>query len=526
MSREVARWTYTLGSRPEGAVEYQDGCLFSNHDTDPAHGNNSVWDLVRKHKFLHLDKDIPEDTPISDRPSQRAMIAFAQQLPEIQAQRGGSELVDLGESPVVGTAPAPPVFDRVTKDGRPFANLPNLSAALNHPDWSRCTLAFDTFRDSVLVAPYGTEEWRPMTDEMVTKLIRQLERRGFLDIAREKMGHLLLLHAKERAVDSAVAWLDGLAWDGTPRIDEFLATYCHATGEDNYLRAVSTYLWTALAGRVLDGGCKADMVPILVGPQGAKKTSAAAALVPDPEYFVEISLEEQDSDLARKIRGRLVGEISELRGLGTRDLEWIKSFITRTHENWIPKYMEFATTFPRRLVFIGTTNSEEFLTDDSGNRRFLPVRVHDIDLDAIRRDRLQLWAEGAARWRKSGIAWRAAEDLAPSVHQQHMVIDSWQDDIQRWLDRTRARAFSTKDVLVHALHLTEPTQRTAPVEKRAVKVLRAMGYRQVVTTTRGDRRRVKEWRPGDNVLPLPVDQPGLDAQVIGDLSSEEEWLTS
>jgi predicted P-loop ATPase len=403
--------------------------------------------------------------------------------------------------------------------GRALGTLPNLVLALTYPEWSRMRLAFDTFRDEVMLAPSGTEEWRPLTDEAITQIKHTLEVAEFHKIARDELRHAITMLAKQEQFDSAVKWLKGLpAWDGTPRVERFLVNYCHAE-ESDYTRAVGRYLWTALAGRVLDAGCKADMIPILVGPQGAKKTSAAAALVPAPEHFVEISFEEQDADLARKIRGRLVGEVSELRGLGTRDLEWIKSFITRTHENWIPKYMEYATTFPRRLVFIGTTNNEEFLTDDSGNRRFLPVRVDNIDLEAIRRDRLQLWAEGAGLWESSGIAWRAAEDLAPSVHAQHMVIDSWEQDIERWL-KTPHGEFTTGDVLSGALHLSGATQRTIVVEKRAAKVLRSMGFRQKVTWARG--RRVKVWCAAEGFAPGSIE--ALDARVLKTLS--EEWLES
>lgn len=470
--------------------------IHSHHDTDPARGQHGSWDLVRLHKFGHLDKDLDPQTPIERKPSQLAMIEFAKTLPEMREfclkngllRDPGQELTDLGALP---PSECPALAFDTRKDGRKHASLPNLVLALGEPRWSGFELAFDTFRDQVMLAPAGTEEWRPITDELTTELMQSLEKAGFLEIPRERMRHTLLMLAKQRQFDSAVRWLEALTWDGKPRIERFLADYCHAEDSD-YTRSVALYLWTALAGRVLDGGCKADMVPILVGRQGAKKTTAAAAIVPAPEHFVEVSLEEQDSDLARKIRGRLIGEISELRGLGTRDLEWIKSFITRTHENWIPKFMEFATTFPRRLVFIGTTNSEEFLTDDSGNRRFLPVRVEDIDVDAIRRDRLQLWAEGAARYRKSGIAWRAAEELAPAVHSRHMVVDSWEESIERWLEDNPKTEFTTGDALGAALGLAA-AQRSQAIEKRLAKVLRSMGFSQKVARTRGDRRGVRVW---------------------------------
>src|SRR5690606_13267649 len=104
---------------------------------------------------------------------------------------------------------------------------------------------------------------------------------------------------------------------------------------------------------------KADMVPILVGTQGVGKSTAIAAMSPSPEFFAEVSFSEKDDDLSRKMRGKLVAEIGELRGLHSKEMESVKAFITRTHEHWIPKYREFETTFPRRLVFIGSTNKDQ-----------------------------------------------------------------------------------------------------------------------------------------------------------------------
>uniref|UniRef100_A0A1A9ZTL0 Virulence-associated protein E-like domain-containing protein n=1 Tax=Glossina pallidipes TaxID=7398 RepID=A0A1A9ZTL0_GLOPL len=108
------------------------------------------------------------------------------------------------------------------------------------------------------------------------------------------------------------------------------------------------------------------------------------------------------------MRGRLVGEISELRGLNSKEIESIKAFITRTHEVWVPKYREFATQFSRRLVMFGTTNQEEFLADETGNRRWLPLRVGKMRLDDIKRDVMQLWAEGTELYRTlGGVQFRA-----------------------------------------------------------------------------------------------------------------------
>lgn len=101
MSRENSRYTYTLGSRPEGVIVYDsDLKLHSHHDSDPARGQHSAFDLVRLHRFGHLDSDSGE-LPMAERPSYKAMCEFASDLPEIRQARAVGEFEDLGELPAI-----------------------------------------------------------------------------------------------------------------------------------------------------------------------------------------------------------------------------------------------------------------------------------------------------------------------------------------------------------------------------------------------------------------------------------------
>lgn len=394
--------------------------------------------------------------------------------------------------------PPLPNFAR-NKSGEILSTDDNVTKALRRPDVCGFRIGFDSFRDELMLAPEGTDEWRPFTDADYTRISIVLERGSFKTTSSDRLRSCVRLVAEERRFDSAMVWLRSLEWDQTPRIERFLAT--HARAEDSaYIRAVSLYLFTALAGRVLEPGCKADMVPVLVGPQGAGKSSAIAALVPAPEHFVEISFHEEESTLARKMRGRLVGEIAELRGLKTKELEAIKAFITRTHENWVPKWQEFAKTFPRRLVFVGTTNADEFLADETGNRRWLPVRVGRIDVEAIRRDSLQLWAEARERFTSEGILFRGAEQLSGEAHAAHTITDTWETAISRWLatptteligegdtnEANGARPFRVGDVLDGALALSSKEQDMAKAH-RVGKVLRKLGYSDKQMTVDGVR---------------------------------------
>jgi len=106
------RWTYTKGSRPEGAISYDDDTkLHSHHDTDPARGQHNAFDLVRLHRFASLDDALDmegEPVPITERPSFRAMVALAQES-DIAAESAAELFEDLGAAPVQAKDPAAPV---------------------------------------------------------------------------------------------------------------------------------------------------------------------------------------------------------------------------------------------------------------------------------------------------------------------------------------------------------------------------------------------------------------------------------
>lgn len=407
--------------------------------------------------------------------------------------------------------PAPlPAFER-DKNGNILATIGNVVLGLRRPDMVGFRLAYDQFRDEVMMSADEGVNWRAFTDADYVRSRIQLEKKGFKPIGRELCRDGVLMLADECKFDSAILWAESLEWDGVCRVERFNSVYLRTT-DTPYTRAVALYMFTAMAGRCLDPGCKADMAPIWKGLQGAGKSTAVRSLVPSPEFFTEIGFHEKDDDLSRKMRGRLVAEIGELKGLHSREQETIKAFITRTHEDWVPKYREFNTIFPRRLIFIGTTNKDEFLADETGNRRWLPVDVGDIDIEAIRRDCLQLWAEGIALWRKrlaenkargvnsdTGVMFEDAEKLAIDVHSNYLIRDSWADDIATWLDEPyfesdqtpRSKGFlQTSEVLKDALRF-ESKSITRAHEMRVATVLRSMGFNKKDRKVNG--RSAKVW---------------------------------
>lgn len=393
---------------------------------------------------------------------------------------------DPDSKPVVqGTHPHPldgPHFDRDRKSGLIKPLLQNVVKALSDADFCGHTITRDDFRDVLMLddRPFKDPDYTTLTLQLVTPKHR------FVAIPSEMLKQAVAYVAERQAFDSAISWLRNLpAWDGTPRIDTFATRYL-GVPSTAYSRAVSRYWWTAHAGRVLVPGVQADIAIVLISTQGTGKTSSIKAMVPHPDEYVELSLLDRDEDLSRAMRGKLIGEIAELRGLNSRDLESIKAWISRQREEWVPKYLEFSRTFPRRLVLVGTSNQEEFLADETGNRRFAPLVVGARqDRDGIARDRDQLWAEAAVVFETEGVCWQEAERLAKLEHSQFEIHDAWLETVREWLHEPGLQASAPADreflrmddVLKFAVGID--LRYVKPFEQlRVGKILHQLGYRR------------------------------------------------
>lgn len=396
------------------------------------------------------------------------------------------EDVSTGGGSSAAPAPQPkPGFVR-DKHGNIEATVDNVTKGVRSRVVINMEVRKDVFKDEIVLSEDGVN-WRPFRDDDYTRLRIILERQSFKPVGRELIRDAVDLVAKENEFDTAIYWLEGLpAWDGIPRVGRFLADY-FGVDDCAYTSAVSQYLWTAMAGRVLSPGIKADMAPILIGEQGAKKSSSIEALVPSHEFFTEMDIDERrESDNSRKMRGVLVAELAELKGLRNREAEYTKAFISRTHEEWVPKFKEFAVKFPRRLVFIGTTNEFQFLNDETGNRRWLPVVTKTVNIEGIRENRDQLWAEAREEFKATGIAFEAAERLAKEIHAQHMIHEPWTDDIRKWLDTEEdfgttprdREMLTTAEVMREALRL-DVSKKDRWAEMRVAKAMAELGFKKV-----------------------------------------------
>lgn len=329
-------------------------------------------------------------------------------------------------------------WPRLKRDGqgRIEAVIENVEAALARPDMCKAILRWDAFKADMMVQWEGEAE-RPLTDADAVALRVELAARGFKPVGRDLIRDGLLLQARDNTFDSAQEWLTSLpAWDGVERVERFFPLVC--TAEDTaYTRACGRYFWTALAGRIMQPGCQVDMVVTLQSDeQGMLKSSLAEVIAPEHlEAYRKINLDKiGDDNLARSLRGCILGELDELRGLKTRDNEGIRSWITQRFERWVPKWQERETAFKRRCVFMATANPRELLADETGERRWLPMTLGGrIDLETFLAVREQLWAEGLLMWNLGGVDWQEAERLARGEHHKFKVVDERSAVVERWL---------------------------------------------------------------------------------------------
>lgn len=319
------------------------------------------------------------------------------------------------------------------KNNMVLAISQNIVKALEKTEICGIKITKDNFLNKIIITSL-TGKSRTLIDEDYFEIKLKLEENyHFKPIPLQLMREAVNYIANKNSNDCAIEWLNSLKWDGIERIEKIFPNY-FGVPDSEYAKAVGFYTLTAMAGRVLNPGVKADMSPILIGKQGVGKSRGVAALSPKPEYFVEISLSHKEEDLMRLTRGKLIGEFGEMRGLYAKDLEHLKAYLTKPYDQWVEKYKEQPTIYPRRIFFIGTSNHIEILTDNTGHRRWLPMEITSkVDVNKIMTDRDQLWAEAAYLYKKHGVFYQKAEILARDEHSKYEAVDPWEEKIRIWL---------------------------------------------------------------------------------------------
>tara|TARA_R110000751_G_scaffold212571_2_gene316142 strand:- start:1233 stop:2060 length:828 start_codon:yes stop_codon:yes gene_type:complete len=227
--------------------------------------------------------------------------------------------------------------------------------------------------------------------------------------------------------------------------------------------------------RALQPGCKADTCIILVGPQGARKSSALRALSGE-EFFTDTPLDIGSVNAYTQIRRTWIYEVAELDSIRRSHHSATKAFITAQEDTYRPPYGRHSITVKRHVVFCGTTNSQTFLNDPTGSRRFWPVSVGLIDLTWIRESRDQLWAE-AVKALHAGEKWWLEDEMADALREassEYTSEDPWFEMVEMWI-RGEMSPTTTKEILDKALKL-DPNQMTRLAEMRVGEIMGRLQY--------------------------------------------------
>lgn len=410
-----------------------------------------------------------------------------------------------GRSPRI--APTPPEWEsQMARNGKgvPTKEAGNVAITLTHdPAW-KGAIAHDIVTDECVVIRYPTSVtaipravaegalFAPpppgaVRDQHVDYIALWLRHRWQQTWTPEAVRRGIEYAARSNPIDPIRDYLEGCVaeWDRRPRLDTWLTAYFGADDTPIVRRVGRMWMISAVA-RAMAPGCKVDYVLVLEGNQGVGKNRALELLFQDRWYLPEVP-DLRDKDAMHALVGTWCACIDELRAIRAVDVEKVKSFLTRRIDRYRPPYGRSLVSAPRRAVFAATTNAGQYLTDESGNRRYWSVTCGRVDHDAIARDRNALWAEALDAYRKGEKWWPTEGDRADLETMQALreQVDEWEADIAKHVEN---RDWCTAGDCLSALGVEKKDWSTAS-QHRVWRALTRLGWKAVQARIEGRPRR-------------------------------------
>ncbi len=370
----------------------------------------------------------------------------------------------------------------LNEKGQPRPVEFNVALALRHDPAFAGKLKFNEFtcEAECTALPWRAGDgWRAWTDADDIELAMWCQERG-IPAKPSTCANAAQAVAAKSPHHPVREYLNSLVWDGTERLNTWLVTYLGAKpepGREKYLEQVGRKSLIQAVARADKPGCKVDHVPVLRGPEKIGKSTAIKVLAMREEWFSDEIADLGSKDAAQDLRGKWLNELAELSAVRRSDVERAKAFMSRSTDHYRPSYGRRSQDHPRQCVFWGTTNHDTYLQSDTGNRRNWDIGCTSIDLETLKRDRDQLWAEAVHAY-KAGEKWwldDETEKLAAEVQEERRTTDVWEGPVlgyvagQEWVQ--------VADVLSNKLGL--PVERhDQKAANRVASILKAAGWKQ------------------------------------------------
>ena len=384
----------------------------------------------------------------------------------------------------------------ISTTGEPKKTYRNALAAIEQLG---ITCRHDVFHDRMLVGGHDIEQWTGEVTDAAVAAVRQLIIDAYgVDCGKEHVRDAVNWLCNKNRFDPVVEYIYGLEWDGVPRLDQWLTTYLGAP-DTPLNRAIGELTLVAAVRRVRQPGCKFDHILVLEGKEGTMKSTAIVTLAGGENFSDQTILTASDREQQELVRGVWIFEIADLAGMKRSEVEKVKAFASRTNDRARPAYGRCRIDAPRRCIFIGTTNDDQYLQSQTGNRRFWPVKTDSIDIDALRRDRDQLWAE-AVKIEAKGEPLTLPSELwgdAGAAQDERRQHDPW-EDILTTVKGELYRSADGEQEWVRARevlgYLSTPDRATSETYRRIRRAMERLGWNHGKHYFGGEKQERGYWR--------------------------------
>ena len=422
----------------------------------------------------------------------------------------------------IASAPKPSWIGRLhhTREGEVHPTLANALIIMAHDPRFRGMLGHNLFTDRrmlmreappsedggfLMPGPYP----RSWYDEDVSLIQAYMQRVWAPRFQRNTIADALAVTAMAHPFHPVRDWLNGLAWDGQRRIDswlfaafdvsnEFLPPSDEYKAKVAYFRAVGAKFLIAAVRRIRVPGCKFNSMLILEGPQRIGKSTALLTLFGRDYFSDAVPPDLANRDAAIALHGLWCLEFAEIDHLVRTEVETIKAFLSRSVDHYRPQYGRDFVDVPRQTLLAGTTNSDDYLRDSTGNTRMWPVPCQCADVAWIAENREQLWAEACVREAAGDTIWLDGEDAqgaAAATTESRMSEEVWQPAIVQWLtspERNPAEPITSAVILENALGMAKDKM-TKAATMRIGGVMRSLGWER--SHIRVKKHWLKVWLP-------------------------------